>query len=320
MTIALVCASHSPLIVCYARPPAAHDDVERAFTARAAAVRAFDPELVIVFGPDHYNGFFLKLMPSFCVGLSCRSVADIGGTAGDFDVPEATATALAEALHRDDVDIAVSRKMVVDHGFSQTMWKVLGGVDPFPVVPIFINAMTPPYVPFRRSRLMGEAVGRFIAGSGKRVLILGSGGMSHNPTRYYPPIGEGPPEVADYQLAGGEGGALDAEAWLDRLETMHLEGAEMLVSGKRTKKDIRLNPETDRRFLDAVTEGRLEAFDAWQPAELMETAGIGFLELHTWIAACAAHRAAGGSLPKEAIYAETLEYGIGFGMIDADLE
>ena len=73
-------------------------------------------------------------------------------------------------------------------------------------------------------------------------------------------------------------------------------------------------------FLDTVTSGRLETFDAWRPAELLESAGIGFLELHSWIAACAAHLAAGGSLPEEAIYAETLEYGIGFGMIHADLE
>ena len=319
MTVALVCASHSPLIVCYARPPDAHDDVENAFVQTAAAIRDFDPELVIVFGPDHYNGFFLKLMPSFCVGLACRSVADIGGTPGAFKVPEATATALVEALHQDGVDIAVSRQMIVDHGFSQPMQKVLGGVETYPVVPVFINAMTPPYVPFKRSRLMGEAIGRFLAGLDKRVLILGSGGMSHNPTRYYPPIGEGPADVADYQLAGADGGALDTQAWLDRLETMHIEGAQMLVSGKRTKKDIRLNPETDRRFLDLVTSGDLEAFDGWQPAELLETAGIGFLELHTWIAACAAHRQAGGGTPSEKIYAETLEYGIGFGMIQADL-
>ena len=272
-----------------------------------------------MFGPDHYNGFFLKLMPSFCVGLACRSVADIGGSAGTFDVPEDVATALAEALHRDDIDIAVSRRMVVDHGFSQPMQKVLGGVDAYPTVPVFINAMTPPYVPFKRSRLMGTAVGRFAAGLGKRVLFLGSGGMSHNPTRYYPPLGEGAPDVAAYQMAGGEDGELDSGSWLDRLETMHIEGAEMLVSGQRTKKDIRLNPDIDRRFLDAVTSGRLDEFDGWRPAELLETAGIGFLELHTWIAATAAHLEAGGAAPEEAIYAETLEYGIGFGMVRAGL-
>ena len=80
--VALVCASHSPLIYCYARPPACHEESERQYAQRAAEIRAFDPELVIVFGPDHFNGFFLDLMPPFCAGLKCQAVGDIGGFAG----------------------------------------------------------------------------------------------------------------------------------------------------------------------------------------------------------------------------------------------
>jgi hypothetical protein len=51
----------------------------------------------------------------------------------------------------------------------------------------------------------------------------------------------------------------------------------------------------------------------------VEHAGIGSLELHTWIAAAAANAAAGGAPPVKDIYAEALEYGIAFGMVHAGI-
>jgi 2,3-dihydroxyphenylpropionate 1,2-dioxygenase len=98
---------------------------------------------------------------------------------------------------------------------------------------------------------------------------------------------------------------------------MHLEGADMLADGRRTREDICLNPEFDAEFLEIVTSGDLTRIDGWDPAATVERAGIGSLELHTWVAACAANRAAQGHTPKTAIYADTLEYGIGFGLIYA---
>ncbi|HEX7416421.1 MAG TPA: hypothetical protein VF315_00080, partial [Steroidobacteraceae bacterium] len=66
------------------------------------------------------------------------------------------------------------------------------------------------------------------------------------------------------------------------------------------------------------TTGELERMDAWDPAWLVEQAGVGSLEIHTWLAAAAAHRAAGGALPSLDLYAEALEYGIAFGIAHAD--
>ena len=44
--------------------------VFRELDSCAAALRAFDPDLVVVFGPDHFNGFFYELMPAFCIGTA----------------------------------------------------------------------------------------------------------------------------------------------------------------------------------------------------------------------------------------------------------
>jgi 2,3-dihydroxyphenylpropionate 1,2-dioxygenase len=317
MSVHLVCASHSPLMQCYARPPAAHDAVVATFRGRAEAIRAFDPQIVFVLAPDHYNGFFLNCAAPFCVGLAAEATADIGGTPGRLEVPRDVALACARWLREADVDVAVSDPMIVDHGFSQPMARLLGGLDRYPAVPIFVNALMPPYAPFKRARLLGKALGEFARALGRRVLLIGSGGMSHHPQRYYPPPGTAEEAVARWQQAGPAGGGLTREEWLERLERMHYEGAAMLVSGERTRADIRLNPELDRRLLDCLCSGDLAAVDRWDPQSMADQGGIGWLELNTWIAACAANETAGGAHPSVDLYEETLEYGIATGVIHA---
>lgn len=318
MSTLLICASHSPLRHCFAKKPAAWDALQAAYRRQAEAVSEFDPELVIAFGADHFNGFFLKLMPAFCVGTNAAAVGDIGGFAGRLNVPAKTAISLVEFLRAQDIDPAVSVDMTVDHGFSQSLHDMLGSIDARPVVPVFINAIAEPLVPFRRTRLLGEAAGRFASASGKRVLLLASGGMSHHPRRYYPEPGDAPAEVAAWQRSGGaDDQSLRASDWLERLETMHHEGAEMIVRGERTAEHMRLNEVADRRFLDVLLNDRLPEFDAWNPNELVAEAGIGSMELHTWVAAASAHKAAGGGDPLLEFYAVTPELGIAAGIVHA---
>ncbi len=315
MTSTLVCASHSPLMYCWSRAPDCHAVVEQLFLTRAAQIRAWDPELVIIFGPDHFNGFFLRLMPPFCAGTQCTAVGDIGGFAGVLNVPVEETLACIAAARLADVDLAVSYQMRVDHGFSQALHRLLGGLDEYPTIPIFINGIAPPFVPFRRSRLLGAAVGRYAATLGKRVLFIASGGMSHNPTRYYPDIGTATPSVMDWQMHGNLATSMTSADWLHRLDAMHREGADMLVQGTRTRAHLKLNPQIDGQFLEIISSQNLQLADALDPADLVAQAGIGFLELHTWVAAAAAHQAAGGSPPAVDLYAEALEYGIAFGMV-----
>ena len=319
MTTSLICASHSPLLYCYAREPEDWEGLQQAFSARAQAVAEFAPELVVAFGSDHFNGFFLKTMPAFCVGLGAEAAGDIGGFAGPVNVPEETAAACVEYLRANDIDSAVSYSMTIDHAFSQTITIMLGGLTARPVIPVFINCITKPFVPFRRTRMLGEAIGRFALTLDKKVLFLASGGMSHHPTRYYPEYGTGDREVEAWKLSGGDDPAsLTPAQWLERLEVMHHEGAEMIARGERTARDMRLNAESDQRFLELFTQNRLEEYDDWDQHELVERGGIGSMELHTWIAAGAAYRAAGGSMPVQDFYSLMPELGIAAGIVHAD--
>jgi len=318
MTTAMVCASHSPLLYCYAKAPDDWEAMQAAFAEREKAAQAFDADLVIAFGADHFNGFFLKLMPSFCIGTRSTAVADIGGFAGKLDVPSELATDLVVNLRANDIDPAVSTDMTIDHAFSQTINNMLGGLDAKPVIPVFINAIAEPFVPFRRTRLLGDAIGRFVAESGKRVLFIASGGMSHNPRRYYPELGDGSPELTAWQKSGGDYvESYTHQQYLDLLEEMHHEGAEMIVRGERTAADMKLNADADAKFLQVFCNESLELFDAWDPHELVAEAGIGSMELHTWIAAAAAHEAAGGGKPVQDYYTVAPELGIACGIVHA---
>ena len=318
MNTAALCASHSPLFHCYSQQPKDWDKIQAAYKKSVDFVKDFDPELVIAFGSDHFNGFFLKMMPSFCIGLQAEAADDIGGFPGKLDVPQETAVELIEYLRAHDIDPSVSYRMTIDHAFSQGIHDMLGGLDIIPVIPVFINCITPPFVPFRRSRMLGEAIGRFAAQLGKRVLFLGSGGMSHHPTRYYPAIGTGEPQVAAWQVSGGDDPqSLTASEWLERLDVMHHEGADMIIRGERTAEDMRLNAEADQRFLDVLTRGALTEFDQWKPLDVVEEAGVGSMELHTWIATTAAHMAAGGHSPEVDVYSVAPELGIAAGIVHA---
>lgn len=316
---ALVCVSHSPIIMIRARAPVEEPATLEHYEQCVDGIEQFAPEQIIVFGADHFAGFPLSCMPAHCVGLACDAVDDVGGFPGRLDVPMPMAAALVEHLRNDNFDTAVSYKMRVDHGFSQPLKRLTGALDRYPTIPVFIGALTPPLLPFRRSRMLGDSIGRFVRQSGRRTLFVGSGGLSHHPTRYYPLVGDADPEVAAYQLEGERGGSFTDEQWFKRLHKMHVEGADMLVSGARTRQDIRLNPEIDRQFMEQLCRDDLHEFDLWNTSDLVEKAGIGFLELHAWIAAVAAYRAAGGDAPSRRTYAPTLEYGIGYGMLDAGL-
>lgn len=307
------CVSHSPLIVIRKRKPEVEDRILADCAAFRAQVENFNPDYLVFFSNDHFASFHYSNMPAFCIGTECAAVDDVGGTPGKIPVPAADALALADHLRKADFDPAISYKMRVDHGFSQPLMRLLGGVNRWPIIPIFISAFTQPLVSFRRSRMFGEEVGRFIRASGKRVLIMGSGGISHHPARYYPLPTDAEPRVYGWQLDGASGGTMTEQQWFERLDDLHHDGAQMVADGKRTQSDMRLNPDFDQDFLARIQSGNLASMDAWNQAEIIATAGVGALEIHNWIAARAAYGAAGGSAI-ETKYDMVLEYAVGYAL------
>lgn len=181
MSAYLHCLSHTPLIGHVDPDAAVLAEVEARVAAARERIARFEPELAILFAPDHYNGFFYDLMPPFCIGAQAHAIGDFGSAAGPLEVPRSLAEDCAAAVLAAGVDVALSYRMQVDHGFAQPLEQLLGGLDRCPVIPVFVNAVAAPLPSFQRARRLGEAIGAYARGLDRRVLLLGSGGLSHQP-------------------------------------------------------------------------------------------------------------------------------------------
>jgi len=248
-------------------------------------VADFDPELVVVFSPDHYNGFFYRTMPPFCIGTAAQGVGDYGTYAGPLNVPGDIADACARAVLESGVDVALSAGMDVDHGTVQPLEKLFGDATSRPVIPIFINSVATPLGPLRRVRALGAAVGTFLATLGKRVLVVGSGGLSHDPP--VPTLATAPP-AALARIVGGE--PMTPEQRRAR-QVAVMDAAQAFAHGDSPLQP--LNPEWDQAFLDLVDSNRLDEVDAWSNGWIEQQAGHSAHEIRTWIAAFAALAAHG---------------------------
>lgn len=288
-----VCVPHLPFITIQARE--LNEPFWRAYEAQAAALRAFDPELVFVFGADHYEGQLMRSMPTFMVGQVAQSIDDAGGHPGPLDVPPDIARACAEHLVREDFDVSISYAMRVDHGFSSILHYALGAIDAKPVIPLFVNALSHPRPALRRCRQFGEAVGTFAASLGKRVAFLGSGGLSHETGDIFPQVFEAKdPALRDFFIHGGAQGALSAEQYRKNLNAGLAEVNKLLEQKVPGVGQVR--KAWDEEFLRTLTASPdLKAFDSWDDAQILEKGGNGAGEVREWIAAFAAARACGTS-------------------------
>ncbi|MDX6740643.1 3-carboxyethylcatechol 2,3-dioxygenase [Actinocorallia sp. A-T 12471] len=309
MPTALVCLSHSPLLGSATLPEETEAALAAALARAGEFVAEFDPTLVVVFAPDHYNGFFHELMPQYCVGLAASSVGDYGSAAGPLDVPAPVAEALVAHVLDDGVDVAFSRRMLLDHGAAQPLELLLGGLTARPVIPVFVNGVAPPFAPMRRVRLLGASIGRFLGGLGERVLVVGSGGLSHDPP--VPRWAGATPEQAALLLAGRDPTPEARAAREGRVR----DTARAFAAGTAPIRD--LNPSWDERFLDLCAAGALAEADGWSPEAMTAEAGASSHEVRTWLAAFAALDAAGPYAVRDRFYRPIPELIAGFGVLTA---
>jgi 2,3-dihydroxyphenylpropionate 1,2-dioxygenase len=277
--------SHSPLLNLPGPSRDLLDDVEGAITEARDFVEAYDPELVVIFSPDHYNGFFYKSMPPFCIGTSANGVGDYGTHAGPLNVPEEIAADCAEAVLASGVDAAVSASMDVDHGTVQPLEKLFGDAISPPVVPIFINAIAAPLGPLRRCRALGTAVGNYLATLDKRVLVIGSGGLSHSPP--VPTLATAPAAALPRIVHGVPMTSEQRQA----RQVAVMEAARTFAGGQSDLQP--LNPAWDHRVLEIIDSGRIAEFDQWSNSSVLHEGGGSAHEFRTWIAAFAALATAG---------------------------
>lgn len=310
MTIKLKCLSHTPLRGLNDPGEAVVKEVDDVLAQARAEVEAFDPELIVLFAPDHYNGLFYDLMPQFVLATAADSVADYGTLPGPLSIPKDLALELDKFILDQDIDIALSHRLQVDHGCTQTLEELTGSLTRYPVIPIVINSVAPPFGPYRRVRKLGEAVGRFVAGLDKRVLIVGTGGLSHEPP--VPLLAGAPKDIANFLIAGRNP---TPEARAARQSRTIAAGQ---TFGTEACKLTPLNPQWDRDFIDLLISGELARIDAFDIQDISRAAGRSTHEIRTWVAAFAALAAAGRYQARLDYYRPINEWIAGYGVVSAD--
>lgn len=309
MTVQLICCSHSPLMTTDVEETEndVHASFFRELDSCAAAVHAFNPELIVVFGPDHFNGFFYELMPSFCIGTAAVGTKDWHLESGPLRVPRELALSCVRYLQSRDFDLALSHDMKVDHGITIPLYKLTGALNRYNVLPVFINCAADPRPSFRRVRAFGETIGEFLADKNMRITIVGSGGLSHDPPT--PRLEMSPPDVAARLIKR----QTPTQDELDARENRVIRAARDLVIGKGPC--LPPSEQWDREFLNTFLSGKLDAFDAMSDTEIDRIAGFGAHEVRTWVAAAAAARKIGELQTELRYYHLVPEWITGMGIV-----
>lgn len=304
--------SHSPLLNLPGPSRELLDDIETAISSARRFVNDYEPELVVIFSPDHYNGFFYRTMPPFCIGTAAQGVGDYGSHAGPLNVPEDIATDCARAVLESGIDVAISASMDVDHGTVQPLQNLFGEATALPVIPVFINSVATPLGPVRRVRALGAALGAFLATLDKRVLVVGSGGLSHDPP--VPTLATAPPAALERIVHGAPMTPEQRQA----RQVAVMDAAQAFAHGESPLQP--LNPDWDAAFLELIDNNRLAEVDAWSNEWIEREAGHSAHEVRTWIAAFAALAAHGPYRTEQRFYRPVPELIAGFAVRTAVLD
>lgn len=311
MPVKLICVSHTPLLDFASPPPEIEASARAAFAQLAQKVKAYDPTLIISFGPDHFNGFFYDLMPSFCVGVRATAAGDWNYGPASLNVPEEKALGLIEYCLEHDIDLSYSYRMQADHGITQPLDLFCDGqLDRYPVIPIFINGAASPMPRTKRVIQMGKVIGEYLKTLDERILIIGSGGLSHDPPT--PQIQTAPAEVQEFLIAGRNP---TVEARNNRQSKVIAVG-QRLANGDMSAA-LPLNPEWDKDLLQRFKHADFDYLAAMSSEEIRRDGGRGGQEIRAWMAAFAALSAFGEYDAEIQYYEPIQEWIAGMGMMTA---
>jgi 2,3-dihydroxyphenylpropionate 1,2-dioxygenase len=177
-------ASHAPGIVARASspPPEQSGPVLDGYAELRRRLEAARPDVLVVVSPEHWANFFLDHMPSFCIGLADEYW---GPTDEEFVKiprrPVRGAARLGRALAAgiaEDVDLSTSEELAFDHGVMVPLHLL---ETHLPVIPIIVNCLADVPAPLHRCHALGIALRRTVDRWPERVVVLGTGGLSHWP-------------------------------------------------------------------------------------------------------------------------------------------
>jgi 2,3-dihydroxyphenylpropionate 1,2-dioxygenase len=242
-------------------------------------VAQLEPDVLVVFGPDHFRNFFYDAMPPFCVGAEAvEGFGDYSSPKGRLPGHPELGRFIVEAVMSAGFDPAISLKMGIDHGITQPYAALAGERSPR-LVPIMVNCGGGPMPSLRRCHAFGRAVGDAIRAFPEvgRALVVGSGGLSHSPPSVSPFDPSVSADVRDYVINGRP-----------RASEFNAAREKQSIERRKAGGVGPINSSWDEWFLDHLRSGDLEPVLRTSADELLREAGVGGQEVRTWIAAVGA--------------------------------
>ena len=308
MSLALAALSHAPSFGNVDPGGTVFAEINDALADLRSFVEDFAPDVTVIFGPDHFNGVLYSMMPPFAIGAQAVGVGDYGTSEGPLSVDSEVARELHALTIAQGIDISRSERLEVDHGVMQPLEFVFGADVDHPFVPVFVNALGKPLTPMSRIRMMGEAIGRAAQQLDKRVLLMASGGLSHNPPI---PVYDGSPEPVQQRLVSYSPSKEDRAAREGKI----IEGIQAIADGRASSAP--LNSEWDQKLLEVFRSGSLHEVDSWDNDEFIAEGGSAAHEMRSWIAAFSALATAGEYSLVVDRYWPVRTWGAGFGITAA---
>jgi len=230
-----------------------------AVEAAARAVRAYDPTLVVYFGPDHMRAL-AGIAPAFTAVERATGYGDWNTPSSRYDIPSQLVRDYVQYTTDKGVEVALAPELKLDHGFGQSTADLFGRLDAVPMIPIVVNCIDRPLATTSRVIELGRLTRRFLdasTSSDDRVLVIGSGGLSHSPPSLIPGADKLPEAERQALITDNMDKAIDA-----------------------------IRPQWDARMLRLLAEGDLDAISRMTHDDI-QTAGTGAHEVRTWIAVAA---------------------------------
>lgn len=287
-------ASHSTLMNTHWEETTHKDEATRfrdGLRATRDRIADAEPDVVVLLGSNHFRGFWLDLIPAFTIGVGeCIASGESGTPKGPQRVDVDLARHLANDLvERGGFDPAFSARLQIDHGQSHAIQYLLDGID-VPIVPVVVNVFAPPLPTFARCRDFAVALRDALERdtSGKRVVVIASGGLSHRLP--WPDWRDPQSDDEDFMV----------RAWLDGRENWSD------YDGRRREiiraAEAAITPSFDERILDLFEHGRAAELADYTSSRIDDEAGNGAQELRTWLMMAALLRdVAGRRVAYEAI-------------------
>jgi aromatic ring-opening dioxygenase catalytic subunit (LigB family) len=187
MPIVFACAaSHAPGMTAWtaAAPREQADRFLGCYRKLGETLAASKPDVLVAITVEHWANFFLNHMPAFCIG---RADHYEGPVEEWLEIPKARVRGdpqlSADLLHAcldGGFDPTFSDELLFDHATMLPLHFLNPNMS-VPVVPVIINALTPPMPTPKRCFAFGQFLGERLERCEKRVAVVATGGLSHWP-------------------------------------------------------------------------------------------------------------------------------------------